>query len=159
MSQDSLLKLLEGNARLTDEDLAGLLGETPEAVTNMRMTLEKQAKIVGYQAIIHEDESAGVAAFIEVRVTPERMGGFDRLAERIARFPEVQACYLASGGFDLLVLVEAKTLVDVARFVSEKLSSMDNILSTSTHFRLKTYKKNGLLFETPVDTDRLVIAP
>ncbi len=100
-----------------------------------------------------------VSAFIEVRVTPERGGGFDRLAMRIARFDQVVSCYLASGGYDLMVVVEASDLREVARFVSEKLSSLDGVLSTATHFRLKTYKENGFLFEAEPETDRLAVTP
>ena len=91
--------------------------------------------------------------------TPERDGGFDRLAMRISRFDEVSSCYLASGGFDLLVLVEGKSMREIARFVAEKLSTLEGVLSTSTHFHLKTYKKNGCVFEAPVQTERLAVAP
>ena len=94
-----------------------------------------------------------------MRCTPERGGGFNRLAARIARFEEVKSCFLISGGFDLLVMVEADSLLEVARFVSEKLSSMEGVLSTATHFRLKTYKQNGLLFEEEVTHERLSVAP
>ena len=100
-----------------------------------------------------------MAAFIEVKMTPERDGGFDRLAMRISRFDEVSSCYLASGGFDLLVLVEGKSMREIARFVAEKLSTLEGVLSTSTHFHLKTYKKNGCVFEAPVQTERLAVAP
>ncbi len=94
-----------------------------------------------------------------MRCTPERGGGFNRLAARIARFNEVRSCHLISGGFDLLVMVEASDLLEVARFVSEKLSSMEGVLSTATHFRLKTYKLNGLLFEEEPVHERLSVAP
>ena len=100
-----------------------------------------------------------VSAFIEVKVTPERGGGFDRLAMRIARFEQVVSCYLASGGYDLMVVVEGGDLREVARFVSEKLSSMDGVLSTATHFRLKTYKENGFIFEHDATPERLAVSP
>ena len=109
-----------------------------------------------------DSESAGdqsVSAFIEVKVTPERGGGFDRLSMRIARFDQVVSCYLASGGYDLMVMVEGDDLRDVARFVSEKLSTLDGVLSTATHFRLKAYKENGFLFEQEPSTERLAVAP
>ncbi len=94
-----------------------------------------------------------------MRLTPERGGGFDRLAMRIARFDQVVSCYLASGGYDLMVVVEGGDLREVARFVSEKLSSLDGVLSTATHFRLKTYKENGFLFESEASPERLAVAP
>jgi DNA-binding Lrp family transcriptional regulator len=100
-----------------------------------------------------------VSAFIEVKVTPERGGGFDRLAMRIARFDQVVSCYLASGGYDLMVVVEGGDLREVARFVSEKLSSLEGVISTATHFRLKTYKENGFIFERDVTPERLAVAP
>lgn len=158
MTSDALLKLLETDARLSDSEIAIRLGETTERVAAARAALEKEGRIVGYQTIVNDD-SEGVAAFIEVRCTPERGGGFNRLATRIARFNEVKSCHLMSGGYDLLVMVEAKGLLEVAQFVSEKLSSMEGVLSTSTHFRLKTYKLNGLMFEESPAMDRMVVAP
>lgn len=158
MTQDALLRLLEADARLSDEQIATRLGMKPAEVAARRAALEAEGRIVGYQAIVNDD-AEGVSAFIEVRCTPERGGGFNRLAARIARFPEVRNCYLISGGYDLLVMVEAPTLPGVARFVSEKLSSMEGVLSTATHFRLKTYKNNGLLFEEEKTHERLVVVP
>lgn len=158
MTQDALLKLLEADARLSDEQIANRLGVSTEHVAEKRAELEQAGRIVGYQAIVNDDQE-GVSAFIEVRCTPERGGGFNRLASRIARFREVRDCYLSSGGFDLLVMVEAKTLLDVARFVSEKLATMDGVVSTATHFRLKTYKHNGLLFAEEETHTRLSVAP
>jgi DNA-binding Lrp family transcriptional regulator len=94
-----------------------------------------------------------------VKVTPERGGGFDRLAMRIARFDQVVSCYLASGGYDLMVVVEGADLREVARFVSEKLSSLDGVISSATHFRLKTYKENGFVFDRESSTERLAVSP
>ena len=158
MTQNALLKMLETDARLSDEQIAARLGGEPAEVAAMRAKLEAEGRIVGYQAILNDDKE-GVSALIEVRCTPERGGGFNRLAKRIARFDEVRSCFLISGGFDLLILVEATTLLEVARFVSEKLSSMDGVLSTATHFRLKTYKQNGLLFEEAESDERISVAP
>lgn len=158
MTQEALLKLLEADARLSDCQIAERLGASEAEVAAARAELEKEGRIVGYQTIVNDD-SDGVAAFIEVRCTPERGGGFNRLATRIARFKEVRSCYLMSGGYDLLVMVEAKDLMEVAKFVSEKLSSMEGVLSTSTHFRLKTYKLNGLMFEEAPAMDRMIVAP
>lgn len=158
MTQDALLKLLESDARLSDQQIADRLGVSVSDVAAERAALEKEGRIVGYQTIVNDD-TKGVSAFIEVRCTPERGGGFNRLATRISRFSEVRSCFLISGGFDLLVLVEASSLLEVARFVSEKLSSMEGVLSTATHFRLKTYKLNGLLFEDEPTHERLSVAP
>ncbi|GKI07291.1 Lrp/AsnC family transcriptional regulator [Akkermansia sp. EB-AMDK43] len=134
---------------------------TEEAVRAQREQWEKEGVILGYQAVVNEEyeHDSRVAAFIEVKMTPERDGGFDRLAMRISRFDEVSSCYLASGGFDLLVLVEGKSMRDIARFVAEKLSTLEGVLSTSTHFHLKTYKKNGCVFEAPAQNERLAVAP
>ncbi len=157
----SLLQLLATQARLSDEELAERLNVPADEVRIARETLEQEHRILGYQAIINDENQhdIGISAFIEVKVTPERDGGFDRLATRIARFDEVSSCYLASGGFDLLVIVEGKTMRDIANFVSGKLSTLDGVLSTSTHFHLKTYKKNGFVFETPLDDNRLAVSP
>lgn len=161
MSNDPLLHLLRHQARLSHQELADLLSLTPAEVSKRVAELENTGAIRGYHAVL-DPESIGdtsVSAFIEVKVTPERGGGFDRLATRIARFDQVVSCYLASGGYDLMVIVEGGDLRDVARFVSEKLSSLDGVLSTATHFRLKTYKESGFLFEHLEPTDRLAVAP
>lgn len=158
MTPDALLKILEADARLSDGQIAERLGVSVAEVAAQRAALEKEGRIIGYQTIVNDDRE-GVCAFIEVRCTPERGSGFNRLAQRIARFSEVKGCFLISGGFDLLVMVEVKDLMAVARFVSEKLSSMQGVLSTATHFRLKTYKFNGLLFEEENTHERLIVAP
>lgn len=161
MSNDPLLKLLMAEARLNNAELAERLGTNEEDVRARLAALEAEGKIIGYQAVVntnvHEDDS--VCAFIEVKVTPERSGGFDRMAMRIAQFSAVKSCYLCSGGFDLLVIVEGKNLLDVARFVSEKLSSLPGVLSTATHFQLKTYKENNFLFDTRTQEERLSVTP
>lgn len=161
MSQDPLLHLLSTQARLTDKELSERLGLTEKEVTTRRIQFEQDGHIVGYQAVINdgEQDDSFVFAFIEVKVTPEREGGFDRLATRIARFDEVSSCYLASGGFDLLVMVEGHRMRDIANFVAEKLSTLDGVLSTATHFHLKTYKKNGCIFEAPATDERLIVSP
>ncbi|MBB5352211.1 DNA-binding Lrp family transcriptional regulator [Haloferula luteola] len=161
MSIDPLLDLLRHKARHTHRELAELLSLTEEEVKARVAEWEKDGTIAGYQAVI-DPERAGdqdVSAFIEVKLTPERGGGFDRLALRIARFDQVVSCYLASGGYDLMVVVEGRDLREVARFVSEKLSTMDGVLSTATHFRLKTYKENGFLMEDMGSPERLAVAP
>lgn len=161
MSIDPLLQLLRRQARHSHEELAQILSLTPEEVSARVGAWEKDGTILGYQTVIHPDMAGdrSVAAFIEVKVTPERGGGFDRLAMRIARFDQVTSCYLTSGGYDLMVVVEGDDLRDVARFVSEKLSTLDGVLSTATHFRLKTYKENDFLFEREAPGERLAVAP
>lgn len=161
MSIDPLLDLLRRNARHTPKELAEILDLPEEEVKARIAEWEGDGTIAGYQAVIDADRAGDrdVSAFIEVKLTPERGGGFDRLAMRIARFEQVTSCYLASGGYDLMVVVEGGDLREVARFVSEKLSTMDGVLSTATHFRLKTYKENGFLLEGESETQRLAVAP
>jgi len=161
MSIDPLLQLLRRKARYTHQELADLLAIQESEVKERIATWEKDGTILGYQAVVDPDQAGDhdVSAFIEVKLTPERGGGFDRLAMRIARFEQVVSCYLASGGYDLMVVVEGGDLREVARFVSEKLSSMEGVLSTATHFRLKTYKENGFLFEEGGAPERLAVSP
>ena len=156
-----LLDLLRRNARLNDSQLGELLALPEAEVTAAIERLFRDGVILGYHAVIDRERGGdtSVSAFIEVKVTPERGGGFDRLAMRIARFEQVVSCYLASGGYDLMVVVEGNDLREVARFVSEKLSTLDGVLSTATHFRLKTYKENGFLFEQEAPDERLLVAP
>ncbi len=161
MSPDPLLQLLRRKARFTDLELASLLSSDAATIATRIATWEGDGTILGYHAVIDPEVTGdtSVSAFIEVKVTPERGGGFDRLAMRVARFDQVVSCYLASGGYDLMVVVEGSDLREVARFVSEKLSSLDGVISTATHFRLKTYKENGFLFERATTTERLAVSP
>ena len=158
---DPLLLLLCRKARLSHLELAELLAMTPDAVAARISAWETDGTILGYHAVIDPEISGetSVSAFIEVKVTPERGGGFDRLALRISRFDQVVSCYLASGGYDLMVVVEGGDLREVARFVSEKLSSLEGVISTATHFRLKTYKENGFLFAGESHLERLAVSP
>lgn len=161
MSTDPLLQLLRSNARHSHRELADLLALDEQAVAARMKELQDDGTILGYHAVINPEVAGdtSVSAFIEVKLTPERGGGFDRLAMRIARFEQVVSCYLASGGYDLMVVVEGQDLREVARFVSEKLSSLEGVLSTATHFRLKTYKENGFVFEADVLPERLAVSP
>lgn len=161
MSSDPLLQLLRRNGRFTHQELADLLGADKDAIAVRVAAWEAEGTILGYHAVVNPEAMGdnSVSAFIEVKVTPERGGGFDRLAVRIARFDQVVSCYLASGGYDLMVVVDGNDLRDVARFVSEKLSSLEGVISTATHFRLKTYKENGFLFEREAGTERLAVTP
>ncbi len=158
---DELLKLLKNNAKESPENLAKLLGQSPGEVSSQIESYEAAGIIQGYQAVINEDklEGAPVTAAIEVRLTAEREGGFNRIAERISRFPEVRSAFLMSGGYDLLLFVCGKTLHEVASFVSEKLSPLAGVTGTATHFMLKTYKRNDVLMHIPDEDDRPKISP
>jgi len=158
---NQLLDLLRRNARQTNSELAGQLSSTEEAVAAQISEWEEDGTIRGYQAMVDPalDGDENVTAFIEVRLTPERGGGFDRLARRIARFEQVTSGYLISGGYDLLVMVEGKDLLAVAGFVSEKLSTIEGVVATATHFRLKSYKENGFLFGEDHEVSRLPVTP
>ena len=158
---DSLLKLLRENAALKPAQLAAMLNLPESDVLARIRAYEAEHVILGYHAIL-DDEKLGVEtvrAVIEVKITPERGGGFDRLAERIAKYTEVQSCYLMSGGYDLLVMVEGKNLREVATFVSEKLATVQGVLSTATHFMLKPYKEQGVLMSYEENEERLAVTP
>ena len=158
---DLILPLLRQNARASLSDLAKASNCTEGEVSAHIQQLENDGVILGYQAIVDPQKIAKerVAAVIEVKITPEREGGFDKMAERIARFPEVLSCYLMSGGYDLLVVVEGPTLHAVAGFVSEKLSTIKGVVSTATHFRLKAYKENGVELKKEAGPQRLSVSP
>ena len=147
MNRENLISLLRTNARAALSDLAKELNSTEEEVARTISTLEAEGTIFGYQAIVDPAQlpSQKVVAIIEVKITPERGGGFDRLAQRISKFNEVQGCYLMSGGYDLMVIVQGANLQEVAAFVSEKLSTIRGVISTATHFRLKAYKENDVV--------------
>ena len=159
MSQ--LLDLLQKNARTSNTELAELLGTSEAAVAAEIAELEAAGTIMGYTAIVDAEQHHPnhVTSMIEIRISPERGGGFDHLANRIAQFPQVKSCFLMSGTYDLLTIVEGQDLREVARFVSETLSTMNGILSTATHFQLKTYKANGLLRSHTGEPDRLPVSP
>ena len=159
---DPLLMLLQRDARAPHADLAAQLDTTVEDIAQRIAAFERDGTILSYRAVIDPEKIATdiVQAVIEVRLTPEREGGFDRMAERIAKFDQVQACYLMSGGYDLLVFIESKTLREVAAFVTEKLSPLGGVLSTATRFRLKTYKEHGtLLTESQSGSTQLSVTP
>ncbi len=158
---DPLLELLHQNATIPRGDLAKMLNMSVEEIGHRIDRYEKDQVILGYQAVVDLEkiDADAVTAFIEVSITPERGGGFDRLAERIARFDEVKSCWLMSGGYDLAILVEANNLREIARFVSEKLSTVEGVVSTATRFRLKTYKQNGMLLSQPANSERLPVTP
>jgi DNA-binding Lrp family transcriptional regulator len=158
---DQLLSLLRHNARASIEDLARELALSEEEVARRIDELEREGVILGYQAVVDAEKRAAnlVTAVVEVKLTPERGGGFDRLANRIARFDDVQSCYLMSGGYDLLVIVEGATLQEIARFIAEKLATIKGVIGTATRFRLKTYKENGVSLAREEKAQRLAVTP
>ena len=156
---DEILETLEKNSRYSAEEIAVMTGKSVEEVQQAIKDYEKQNVIVGYTTLINWEKTSkeSVLALIEVKVTPQRGEGFDKVAERIYKFKEVKACYLMSGGFDLTVIVEGKTMKEVALFVAEKLAVQEYVLSTSTHFVLKKYKDKGVIFEKKPEDDREVL--
>ena len=149
MNKDKLLMLLEKDCKLSVEQLAALLGATPEDVAATVSELEDNGTILGYGATVDWDktERAFVTALIEVKVVPQRGEGFDRVASRIYQYPEVDSVYLMSGGFDLMVMLVGKTLKEVALFVAQKLAVLDAVSGTATHFVLKKYKDKGIIYD------------
>ena len=158
---DKLLKLLKANALESPDNLARMLGMTEEAVKARIAEYERAGIIRGYQAIVNTDQLDVdlVRAVIEIKVTPEREGGFNRIAERVSKFPEVESLNLMSGTYDLLAVVAGRDLKEVAFFVSDKLATISGILSVATHFMLKTYKDNGVLMEVEQRDERLKVSP
>ena len=144
---NEILEVLEKDARTSPEEISRMLGMSPKAVKNEIRKLEKGGVILKYKTIINKemttDEHTDVRALIEVKLTPQKNLGFDHLAERIYQFPEVTSCYLMSGTYDLLVVVEGKDIHTVSNFVASKLSPMENVRGTVTHFILKKYKEDG----------------
>lgn len=158
---NELLNLLKQNALESPENLAKMLGLSVDAVKAQIADYEKTGIIRAYQAVVNEEklDAALVTTVIEVKVTPESEGGFDRIADRISRFPEVESVYLMSGTFDLLLFIKGRTMHEAAGFVSEKLATMKGVTSTATHFMMKTYKQNGILMRTGEDNERLKVSP
>jgi DNA-binding Lrp family transcriptional regulator len=158
---DPLLKLLRDNAALKASQLAALLNATEADVAAKVKAYEDDEVILGYRTILNEEKLGVnlVRAVIEVKITPERGGGFDRLAERISKYDEVKSCWLMSGAYDLLVIVEGESLRDVAMFVAEKLSTVQGVISTATHFMLKPYKQQGVLMKPERHEERLAVTP
>jgi DNA-binding Lrp family transcriptional regulator len=158
---DPLLRLLHDNAAPKSAQLAALLNLPETEVAAKIKGYEADGVILGYRTVLNEEKLGVelVRAVIEVKITPERGGGFDRLAARIAKYREVHSCYLMSGAYDLLVVVEGNNLRDVARFVSEKLATVQGVLSTATHFMLKPYKEQGVLMAHERNEERLPVTP
>ena len=153
--REKILAVIEKNSRIDIHDLAILLGESEVAVANEIAEMEKEHIICGYHTLINWDNTSEekVTALIEVKVTPQRGMGFDKIAERIYQYNEVNAVYLMSGAFDFAVFIEGKTMKEVATFVAQKLAVLDNVDGTATHFVLKKYKDHGTIFKEKKNTD------
>lgn len=159
--REKILTFIEKNSRIDLKELAILLGEDEVAVAEQMAQMEEEGIICGFHTLIDWDKVTNerITALIEVRVTPQRGHGFDSIAERIYKYPEVTATYLISGGYDLLVTLEGKTLKEVSSFVSDKLSTLESVISTATHFVLKKYKDHGTIIEKHESDERMVVSP
>ena len=159
--REELLAVIERNSRIDLKELAVILGVEEIDVVNELQTLEEEGIVCGYHTMIDWEKTSieKVSALIEVRVTPQRGQGFDNIAERIYKYPEVTSVYLISGGFDLLVTLEGKSLKEISGFVSDKLSYLDSVLSTATHFILKKYKDHGTVLTRKYEDKREKVSP
>lgn len=156
-----LLEVLEKNSRIPLKDLAVMLGETEENIEKEMKAMEEEKVIAGYHTMINWDKTDDekVTALIEVKVIPQRDEGFDKIAKRIYEFEEVSSVYLMSGAFDLTVIVEGRTMKEVALFVRQRLAVLDPVTSTATHFVLKKYKENGIFMESEKKDERMIVSP
>lgn len=159
--REKILTFIEKNSRIDLKDLAIMLGVEVATVLGELKAMEDEHIICGYHTLINWEKTGieKVTAMIEVRVTPQRGMGFDKVAERIYNYPEVESVYLISGGFDLMVILEGKTLREVSQFVSDKLSPLESVLSTKTNFILKKYKDHGTIIAEPAKDERMKITP
>ncbi len=159
--REKILAVIEKNSRISIHDLAVLLGESEAAVANEIADMEKEHIICGYHTLINWENTSEekVVALIEVKVTPQRGMGFDKLAERIYQYSEVHAVYLMSGAYDFTVFIEGKTMREVALFVANKLAPLESVQSTATHFVLKKYKDHGTVLCDQVRDERMLITP
>lgn len=159
--REEILALLEKNSRIDLSDLAAMMGTTEIAIANEIADMEAEHIICGYHTLINWDKTGQekVTALIEVKVAPQRGLGFDAIAERVFKYNEVHALYLMSGGFDFTVIIEGKTMKEVALFVSDKLAPLESVLSTATHFVLKKYKDHGTVLYIPENDERMSVSP
>ncbi len=159
---DEILEILEKDARTTPEEIAKMLKKKPQAIKEAIKKYEKEGVILKYKAVINKDmvkeDGSSVCALIEVNITPQKDLGFDKIAERIYSFPEVASCYLISGTYDLLVIVEGRNLHTVSQFVAEKLSCLEHVRGTVTHFLLKKYKEDGVILKHKEENKRIAIS-
>ena len=156
-----LLEVLEKDSRISLQDLSIMLGEPEEAIAKEMKAMEEEKIIAGYHTMINWDKTNDekVTALIEVKVIPQRDEGFDKIAKRIYEFEEVSSVYLMSGAFDLTVIVEGRTMKEVALFVRQRLAALDPVTSTATHFVLKKYKENGIFMESEKKDERMLVSP
>lgn len=159
--RERILQIIEKNSRIELKELAIILGVEETDIVNEMQKMEEEGVICGYHTLIDWEKTSldKVSALIEVRVTPQRGQGFDNIAERIYKYPEVHAVYLMSGGYDLLVILEGKSLKEVSSFVSDKLSTLETVLSTATHFILKKYKDHGTVLSKKRVDEREIFIP
>lgn len=159
--REKILAIMEKNSRISVHDLAVILGENEIDVANCIGDMEREHVICGYHTMINWDNTSTekVSALIEVKVTPQRGMGFDKIAERIYNYPEVNACYLMSGTFDLTVILECKTMKEVSQFVWNKLATLEQVQSTATHFVMKKYKDHGTIFGSDKKDERMLVTP
>lgn len=159
---DEILEILEKNAHATAEEIAKMLKKKPQDVKCAIAKYEKEGVILKYKAVINKDlikdEDSSVRALIEVNIVPQKDFGFEKIAERIYSFPEVTSCYLISGTYDLLVVIEGKNIHTVSNFVAEKLSCLENVRGTATHFMLKKYKEDGVILKHKQENKRIAIS-
>lgn len=159
---DEILEILEKDSRASVEDISKMLNKKPEVIKQAIKKYEKEGVILKYKAVINKelikDVNSEVRALIEVNIVPQKDVGFDKIAERIYSFPEVSSCYLLSGTYDLLLIVEGKDLHTVARFVAEKLAPLENVRGTATHFLLKKYKEDGVILKHKDENKRIAIS-
>ncbi|MCR5183328.1 MAG: Lrp/AsnC family transcriptional regulator [Opitutales bacterium] len=159
MSKNLLKLILEGE-QLSTEQMASILATTPEEIEKQMAALREQKILLGWRPVLNPsfEEDQRVRAVIELRVSPDVSGGFDRIADRVSQFDQVESCYLMSGGYDLLVIVNADNLYKVANFVHNRLARIDGVLSTSTHFMLRAYKESGFAISQPEHPDRPAVS-
>jgi DNA-binding Lrp family transcriptional regulator len=162
VKMEEILEILEKDARATPEDIARMLKKKPQEVKQAIKKLEKEGVILKYKAVVNKDliksEDSAVRALIEVNITPQKDVGFDKIAERIYSFQEVSSCYLISGTYDLLVVVEGKNIHAVSNFIAEKLSCLEDVRGTVTHFLLKKYKEDGVILKHRQENKRIAIS-
>ena len=151
-----LLRLIENNARLSSAEIATMLGSSEDEVNSEIDRLKDDNIILGYNTVINWEKKApdNCIGMIEVRIAPVKNKGYDHIAQILSKYDKVTACYLVSGGFDLMIIYEDSTLRNIANFVTEKIATLDGVLSTTTHFILKKYKANGLIYDSPDTDDR-----
>jgi len=159
--REEILFAIEKNSKIDLNELSVILGREEIDIANALQAMQEEGVICGYHTLIDWDKTSieKISALIEVRVTPQRGHGFDKIAERIYKYPEVNAVYLMSGGYDLMILIDGKSLKEVAKFVSDKLSTQESVISTATHFVLKKYKDHGTVYGKVKKDERIQVSP